>query len=176
MFHAIELTEEESSLLSDIELDQSKLDHEQYKRQGPLVLQLLKSLVGRRAIPEVRLRYWSEPDYQIGRLKASHKGLFERNGRRGDEVYTHPHFLKYLRYFLFGAHLPAGVIAEFEGVVGDPERVSSSDVTDIAKGTRRIVRKHGLQGEDEEFYRLALDVGLHQWFAKAVRDAVKQVR
>ncbi|TDK50418.1 hypothetical protein [Antarcticimicrobium luteum] len=176
MGHAIELTEEESSILSEIELNQSKLDHDQYKRQGPLVLQLLKSLVDRGAIPEVRLRYWSDPEYQVGRLKASHKGLFERNGQRGDEIYTHPHFLKYLRYFLFGAQLPAGVIAEFDGVVGNPECVSCGDVTDITKGTRRIVREYGLQGEDEEFYRLALDVGLHQWFAKAVRDAVKQVR
>lgn len=176
MGYAIELTEEESALLSGIELDQSGLDHEQYKLQGPLVLSLLNSLAERNAIPEVRLRYWSDPEYQIGRLKASHKGLFERNGRQGDEIYTHPHFLKYLRYFLFGAQLPASAIAEFEEAVGNPEWVSSGDITDITKGTRRIVREHGLQAEDEEFYRLALDVGLNQWFAKAVRDAVKQVR
>jgi len=68
------------------------------------------------------------------------------------------------------------VVAEFDGVVGDPEWVSSGDVTNIAKRTRRIVREHGLQDEDEEFYRLALDVGLNQWFGKSVREAVKQVR
>jgi len=176
MSYAIALNEDEAALLSDIELDQSKLDHERYKQQGPLVLRLLKSLVNRSAIPEVRRLYWSDPEYQIGRLKTSHKGLFERNGRQGDEIYTHPHFLKYLRYFLFGAQLPEAAISEFEEVIGNPEWVSSGDITDITKGTRNIVRKYGLQAEDDEFYRLALDVGLSQWYAKSVRDAVKQVK
>ncbi|MGH1466561.1 MAG: hypothetical protein ACRBBQ_14505 [Cognatishimia sp.] len=176
MGYAIELTEDESEILSGIEFDQPALDHEQYKRQGPLVLRLLKSLVERSAIPEARLRYWSDPVYQIGRSKASHKGLFERNGRQGDEIYTHPHFLKYLRYFLYGANLPEGAISEFEKVIGNPEWVSSGDITDITKGTRDIVRRHGLKDQDEEFFRLALDVGLDVWFAKSVRDSVKQVR
>ncbi|MEM8579648.1 MAG: hypothetical protein AAF922_11505 [Pseudomonadota bacterium] len=123
MGYAIKLTNNESVILSGIELDQSALDHEQYKLQGPMVLNLLKSLSERNAIPEVRLRYWSDAEYQIGRLKASHKGLLERNGRHGDDIYTHPHFLKYLRYFLFGAQLPAGAITEFEEVVGNPEWV-----------------------------------------------------
>lgn len=176
MVYAIELTDEESEILSGIELDQSALDHEQYKRQGPLVLSMLKSLVERSAIPKTRLRYWSDPEYQIGRFKASHKGLFERNGRQGDEIYTHPHFLNYFRYFLYGASLPEGAIAEFERVVGNPKWVSSGDITEIAKGTRDIVRRHGLQGQEEEFFRLALDFGLDVWVAKSVRDSVKQVR
>ena len=153
-----------------------RVDHEQWKRQGPLILLLLKSLTDRKAIPEIRLRYWSDPDYQIGRIKASHQGLFERNRTTGKDIYTHAHFLPYLRYFILGAQLPEQVNAEFQEVVGDPEWVSSGDVTDITKGTRRLVREYGLHGEDEEFYRLALDVGLSLSFAKAVRDAVKQVK
>lgn len=172
----ITLTKDETELLGDIELDQSALDHEQWKRQAPLVLRLLESLLERNAIPEIRQRYWLEPEFQLGRVKASHKGLFERNGRKGDEIYTHPNFLKYLRYFLFGASLPSGAIAEFEELVGNPLWVSSGDITDITKGTRNIVRRYNLQTEDEEFYRLALDMGLSQWCAKSVRDAVKQVR
>ena len=176
MAYEIELTKEESEILSGIELDKSLLDHEQYKRQGPLILELLRSLAERGAIPDVRLKYWTDPEYHIGTVKASHKGLFERNGRQGDEIYTHPHFLKYLRYFLFGAQLPEAAIAEFEEVVGNPKWVSSGDITDITKGTRAIVRKYGLQDNNEEFYRLALDFGLDQWFAKAVSDAVRQIK
>ncbi len=175
MGYAIELTDDENTLLSDIELEQSNLDHERYKRQVTLVLQLLKSLRKRGAIPATRWQYWSEPEYQMGRLKTSYKGLFERNGRRGDEIYTHPHFLSYLRYFLFGAQLPEQVITEFEVVVGDPGWVSSSDMTKIVKGTRRIVRKYGLHEAYEEFHRLALDVGLTQGYAKEIFNAVKQV-
>lgn len=153
-----------------------RVDHEQWKRQGPQILLLLKSLTERKAIPEIRLRYWSDPDYHIGRIKASHQGLFERNGTTGEDIFTHAHFLPYLRYFIFGAQLPEHMIAEFQEVVGNPEWVSSGEITDITKGARRLVRKYGLHGEDEEFYRLALDAGLSQSFAKAVRDAVKQVR
>jgi len=174
--YAIDLTDGESGLLSDIELDAHRLNHELYKRQGPFVLRLLKSLLDRDAIPEVRVRYWSDPNFQVGRVKTSHKGQFERNGRQGEEIYTHPHFLKYLRYFLFGAQLPVRVIAEFEEVVGNADWVTSGDLTKITKGARKLVRENGLQGEDEEFYRLALDMGLGQSFAKTVRDAVKQVR
>ncbi|AUQ83146.1 hypothetical protein [Phaeobacter inhibens] len=176
MKYAIELTGEESTLLSSIEFDQLVLTHEQYKMQAPLILQLLRSISDRGAIPEIRQKYWADPEYHIGRLKTSYKGHFERNGNQGDEIYTHPNFLPYLRYFLFGAQLPQPAIAEFENVVGNPEWVSSGDITTITKGTRAIVRRYELQEEDEEFYRLALDVGLNQWFAKTVRDAVKQVR
>lgn len=176
MKYAIELDEDEVDLLAGIELDALKMDHEQYRRQSPLVQQLTKKLMDRRAIPEVRLRYWSDPDYQLGRLKTSHQGLFERNGTRGDDIIIHPHFLKYLRYFLFGASLSENVIVAFEETVGDPQWVSSGDIDEIAKGTRGIVRKFGQQGEDEEFYKLALDIGLHQWFAKVVRDAAKQTK
>ena len=176
MSYSIELTKDEADILSGIELDQSALDHEQYKTQGPLILQLLGSLLQRDAIPEVRMLYWSDPNFNVGKVKTSHKGLFERNGRQGDEIYTHPHFLTYLRYFLFGPQMPQAAISGFEAVVGDPAWVSSGDITRITKGTRSIVRAHGLKDRDEEFYRLALDLGLGQSFAKAVRDAVKQVR
>ncbi len=176
MSYAIELTQEETTLLSCIELDQSALDHEQYKRQAPLTLKLLRSLTERKAIPEIRLKYWADPKYYLGRLKTSYKGVFERNGNQGEEVYTHPNFLPYLRYFLFGPQLPASAIEEFEKIVGNPEWVSSGDISDITKRTRAIVRKYDLQDQDEEFYRLGLDIGLSQWFAKSVREAVKQVR
>lgn len=173
--YRIDLTDEESSLLEGIELDAEHVDHEVWKRRAPLVLKLMKSLRDRDAIPEVRKRYWSDPEFYLGRQQTSHKGAFERNGNTGKDIYTHPSFLKYLRYFLFGPQLPDAAISEFESIVGRPEWVTSGDLTHITKGTRVLVRKYGLQGSDEEFYRLALDVGLDQSFAKAVRDAAKQV-
>lgn len=176
MSFEIELTREERALLSGIELDQSKMDHGAYLRQGPLILQLLQSLRQRNAIPSVRLLYWTDPDYNTGRLRTSNLGLFERNGCKGEQVYKHPNFLSYLRYFIFGANLPNPAASEFKEIVGDPNWVTSGDITEITKGTRSIVRKYGLHGEEEEFYRLALDIGLSQTFSKAVRDAAKQVR
>jgi hypothetical protein len=40
--------------------------------------------------------------------------MFERHGNMGPGTYTHPHFVRLLRYILFGADLPEGVVAEFE--------------------------------------------------------------
>ena len=114
MGYEIELNKEEAALLKDIQFDALQLSHQQYKKQGPLILQLLKLLKSRDAIPEVRLRYWSDPAYQVGPSKYSHKVIFERNGSSGEEIYTHPHFLEFLYYFLFGAQLPQMVIAEFK--------------------------------------------------------------
>ena len=176
MAYAIELTEAESEVLSGIELDALQVDCMQYQRQAPLVLRLYESLKDRNAIPEVRQRYWADPEYRIGSGNQSHKGIFEKNGRRGVEIYTHPHFLQYLRYFLFGAQLPDPVIKEFEEIVGNPQWVTSGDVANITSGARRVARKYGLQTEAEEFYRLALDIGLSQSYARAVRDAVMKAK
>lgn len=54
----------------------------------------------------------NDPRYHLGRIKASHKGLFERNGCQGSDIYTL--LLPQLRYFLFGAELPDAVITAFE--------------------------------------------------------------
>lgn len=55
MGYQVELTEDETEILNGIELDQTALDHEQYKRQAPLILELLRSLTERNAIPEILL-------------------------------------------------------------------------------------------------------------------------
>lgn len=176
--YAITLTEDELMLVREIEFDASKLDHEAYVRQAPLILDLLRSLVERNAIPEIRLRYWTDPSFKSGRIKASHKELFERNGTKGQEIYTHPSFLKYLRYFIYGANLPAAVVAAFENTVGNPDWVSSGDIQGICKSVRALMRQFALDKgrAPEEFYRLSLDFGLSHTYAEAVKRAAKQVR
>ena len=49
----------------------------------------LQSLFDRTAIPTERLSYWNDPVYDSGyRFEASHRDLFERNSRVGEEIYT----------------------------------------------------------------------------------------
>ena len=88
--------------------------------------------------------------------------MFERNGCTGQEIYTHPHFIPYLRYFLFGADLPDAVIAKFEEKVGNPDWVTSGDIVPIGKCARDLARQYRLDQADtpEEFFRLCLDMGL----------------
>ena len=178
----IELSDEEKALVEAIDLRMSHSNHDEghtaYKANQRPILALLESLNERGAIPEERLKYWNDPDYYAGRLKASHKGVVERNGCTGQEIYTHPHFIPYLRYFLFGADLPDAVIAKFEGKVGNPDWVTSSDILPIGKGARDLARQYRLDRAHapEEFFRLCLDMGLGLSTATSVMRSVKQIR
>lgn len=175
MSYEIELTEAETELLNKIELDTSKLVAGQFEKQAPFMLELYKSLEDRGAIPEIRFKYWNDPDYRNGHAQLSHKGMFEQKGSQGEEIYTNPGFLEYLRYFLFGAQLREDAVAEFKVMIGDPVW-SQRDRKLIATSTSKIVRKYDLSLCEEEFYRLALDMGLGKDAASLVRKTVKQLQ
>lgn len=135
-------------------------------------------LIARDAIPKARWEYWANPAYNHGRVKASRKGIFERNGNSGDEIYEHPHFLKYLRYMIDGARLPADLIDAFSEKVEDCGHVSGGDALDLGDFARQEVRRYGLNSFDasEEFYRLALDCGVYQGHAETIRRRVYALR
>lgn len=170
------LTDDEQATLAQIELH--KMDHAIYLANQQPILSLIASLRKREAVPAHRLRYWTDPDYHSGRQKTSHRGIFERSGRHGDEIYISPSFIPYLRYFLFGPDLPDRVIEDFVDQVGNPDWVSSGDVTPMCKCARKLVRDHGLDKHraSDEFFKLALEIGLYLSYAKAVRDDVKGMR
>lgn len=176
----LELTADEAVILAKIDLRQTHRDsdegHEAYEANKQPILALLKSLSDRNAVPEQRWNYWNDPSYRQGRIKASRKGLFERNGCTGADIYTHPNFIPHLRYFLFGANLPDSVVAAFEAKVGKPEWVSSSDVVPIGKHARDLTRQNRLNPHEasEEFFKLCLDMGLSVSIAQTVMRSVSQ--
>jgi hypothetical protein len=141
---SIELTAPEREILNRIELDVTRLKPETSRSNGKAVVELLALLGKRRAIPEVRLHFWDDPEYQRGRYKDSHKGIFERSGNRGAEIYSHPHFLEFLRYFLHGADLPASAISAFKEKVGNPDWITSGDVIPLGNLAKTLTRSHGL--------------------------------
>jgi hypothetical protein len=152
--------------------------HNAYLANQEPILALLASLGERNAVPAHRLSYWSDPQYNPGRVKGSRKQMFERNGNKGKEIYTHPGFITHLRYILFGANLPAAVVAAFEEEVGNPEWVSYGDALELGKFARSLVRRHGLEPHAacEEFFRLSLDLGLSLDEALRIRQSVKETR
>ena len=93
-------------------------------------------------IPEQQWNYWADPEYRIDRsIKDPPKGVFERNGNPGEDAYVHPHFIPYLRYFLFGVYLPSPVIETFEEEVGDPASVTSGDIVPLGDPARKLTRQ-----------------------------------
>ena len=180
--YEIELTSEEYELLQTIDLWLSHPTHDACRaaclaNQEPIIA-LLRSLDKRDAIPPERLSYWNDPEYNTGRLKASHQEVFERNGCTLDDIYTHPHFLPYLRFFLFGPDLPNPVISKFEEKVGNPDWVTSSDIVPMGECARDLTRQFNLDRKHaaEEFFKLCLELRLGLCTAHSVRRSVMRLR
>jgi hypothetical protein len=174
---AIQLTDKESVLASRIDFNPEKQNYESWKPIADAMAELMASLLERGAIPLARRKFFTEPF--IGGHGRSHMQVFEGNGTRGDDIFRHPNFVKYLRYFLHGADLPKTVIEAFQRkVIGCGEPFTGSDALEVADFARQITRSHGLDTHTapEEFYKLALDCGLDPGDARSVRDTVMKMR
>lgn len=137
---------------------------------------LIQELLKRDIIPEQRLRYFIDPEYNASKSKMSHQQIFERNGTKGEEVFDHPHFRKYLSFFIEGADLPATMKELLD------ERFELTQSEDFADLVYQYVltNKKNLEiisGWDcaEEIYKYLIDKGVVLWKAQQIRQKVKQL-
>jgi len=176
----IELRAAEQALLERIDFEPTRQTHdfEQVQEICNAAGALTALLMERNAIPEVRLKYFADADYNVGGHGSSRLEIFEKNGTSGDAIFTHPIFLKCLRYFLYGPDLPGAVVDAFQKKVDDCGMVTSGDVIPLGNYAKQLTRSHGLDTIDapDEFYKLALDCGLDEGVARSVRNAVMKVR
>jgi hypothetical protein len=173
----IDLTSEEQALFEKIALDWEGLDHDAFLRNGELVAKLMKSLLARKAIPEQRVKWFTDPRYRTGRMKGSRRDLFHRNGNTDEEILRLASFLDYLHYFVCGPDLPPAAIAEFREAIRRCGQISSGDVETLRKFARQQTRQRGLPPHEacEEYFKLALDCGVWVSYALSIRDAVKSI-
>lgn len=177
--HAISLNDDEQALLAKIDLRDTHSSHDEsraaWENNRQSVPALMKSLHDRNAIPAERMHYWNDPKYQTGRMKGSNEDLFHRNGCAGPQIYEHVSFLKYLRYFIYGADLSEDLIEEFQREAIKPEHVTSGDLIPMGDLARRLTRKHGLEKHHaaEEIFKLALDLDYGLSTSDYIRRAVK---
>lgn len=175
----IDLEPEEEELAGQIEFDALTLeDHQHWKRNSELAACLAQSLLDRKGIPPHRLRYFTDPDYFTGKGKGSHLDQFRKHGVEDAELLRHPHFLKYLRYFIYGANLPDKVRNAFKARVDSFGGVTSGDIPELGHALRSLVRQFSMKPAEvsEEFFQLALDCGLDPYTAGFVRKTVTTVR
>lgn len=174
----IELTPEETALLGKIDFEPSSRKHDatHWRSVGSASQKLMESLIERKAIPEVRMKFFSDPVFNIGGRGRSRLQIFEMNGTRGAEILRHPHFLKYLWYFIYGPDLPRKIIEAFRQEVAACGPLTSGDILPLGESARRLTRTHRLDAKAaaEEFYKLALECGLDATDARSVRDAVRK--
>ena len=180
----VDLIEKEKALAESMQLHVRPFEdvRDVYRRNSDKVVDLVDSLLGRGAISEARMRYWSDPEYCTAPGRSSRAQIFAGKGRTSEEVYRNVRFLPYLRYFLFGCELPDSAIEEFESGLTDegitPEWLTSGDHEPMWKMARKLTRKHEMEKRwaAEEFLKLCLDMGFDIDVARGVRNAVMKVR
>ena len=172
-----DLTAPEKELFAKIKPDQRMLGgYEDETRNGNAVCALMKSLLARHAIPVPRIKYFIDPAYHLAGRGKSRKQVFERNGCTGDDIFRHPHFLEFLRYFLYGADLPEPVIQEFRTIAKYCREITPRSISLLSKPARSMATAYSLDAHEagDEFYKLALDCGLKPAYADDIRRAVRK--
>jgi hypothetical protein len=181
MIGEIELTRTEQELVGKIVFDvlsPRALEAKEINENGERAAALMMSLIHRKAIPEQRLRYFTDPDYNPGPGRASRFDNFRANAGSKDEVFRHPHFLPYLHYFIYGSDLPSRLKEEFLAKT-ESSWVKEHELSELA---RQLVRKYDLPRHPgnyrlkDEFYQLALDCDCDERVARSVREAVMKVK
>lgn len=173
---SIHLTDGELDLLAKINFQTR--DHEAIRSSLEPMRLLTDSLLDRNAIPNARLQYFSDPEYNPSGRGKSRLQAFERNGTSADEVASHPNFLKYLEYFIFGPALPDTITNDFIQSVIEDEHISLRDIQDYAPKARAFVRSSGISSHvaAEEFFKLAIENGASPSTAASLRASVMSVR
>lgn len=171
----IVLTPEEAAEVEALVFDIDDLeDRGCFPINAERALSVTKALLARKAVPDHRRRYFTDPDFNPGGRGRSRQQVFERNGCTGDAILRHAHFLPHLRYFLHGADLPSPVRSAFREAVWRMEPITSGDLAPLGKLARKLARDQRLSPHvaREEFFKLALDCGLSPWQAESVLKAV----
>jgi len=176
----IVLAPEEQMLVGRISFDEAmNIPREAVRDSSEAAAELTKSLLARKVVPEIRVRYFTDPELNIGGHGKSRKQIFEGNGTRGDAIFRHRHLLKYLKYFIYGPQLPSETIQRFRQVLIDDRGTSGMVLSQLQKVARDEARRLGLQKRvqlAEEFFKLALESEVDTNVARYVRDAVRQAR
>lgn len=176
----IELTQAERKLWDKIYFvpPTGGVDHDKLRASIEPAFQLTCSLMERKAIPKVRLRYFADPELNVGGHGKSHMQVFERNGCRGDDIFLHPHFHPYLRYFVMGPDLPSSTIAAFTRLADRCGMITSGDCEAFCGMARSQVRACSLPKHyaADEIFKLSLELGLGDGMSRVVRDSVMQMK
>lgn len=178
MLGAVILTPEEQELWDAIPF---RMDWTARPLMTPAAMEaahgLTLSLLRREAIPPIRVDYFIDPELNIGQRR-SREQIFEGNGTAGEDIFRHPHFFPYLHYFVVGPDLPQATIDRFAQAVADCGLVTSGDEEGLQRLARAEVRRCGLERKAgaEEFFKLALELELDVYTARAIRDSVMKLR
>ncbi|MGB0907890.1 MAG: hypothetical protein ACPGVT_10385 [Maricaulaceae bacterium] len=176
MLERIELIKNETKLFASlIENDGFNNQNRNYKSNEAAAL--FMSLRDRNAINEIRWKVFSDSEYAT-KGKKSAKVIIENNCQTQMKFYEHQHFLKWIKYFIFGPDLPQCLILKFSHEVKNMGDLTSGDVYELQNFTRTIVCQYRIQNTKcDEFFKLALEFEPNDVdFAKSLRKIVRDTR
>jgi hypothetical protein len=173
----IDLEENEEALLGRVSFDLAGLGSDDAARSLDAACELAKSLIARRAVPQARLDYFTNPELNVGG-GGSRKEVFESNGTEGEAILRHPHFLQFLRYFIYGPDLPPGSMAGLCRIVNEDAGTSGEVMMQLKQFVRSEVRSKRLDRTTaaEEFFKLAIELGCDPQLCRVIRDAARTTR
>lgn len=172
----IELTDEEHKLLEKINFSSHNFDVIRNSLEPQNLLTDL--LLEREAIPAIRLKYLSDPEFNPSGRGKSRIQIFEKNGTPEEKISSHGNFTKYLKYFIFGPDLPENVISEFISTVVCSGHITLRDIQDYSPKARAYARALDRSSHvvAEEFFKLALEHGAQPSTAASLRASILSVK
>jgi len=172
----LQLTAAEAELLARIRFESNRT-HDELRSSCSAASELTSLLIERNAFSQVRTRYFTDPELNIG-SKKSRQQIFESNGTVRRAIFGHPHFLPYLRYFIFGPNLPAVAVARFKELTAHGSYISGGDMPDLLNAAKAAVRQFRLEPKAaaEEFFKLTMECDGDVGSARIVRDSVMKMR
>lgn len=173
----VSLKPDEKELLGQITFDFSRHNDEILHTSCKAAASLANSLLTREAIPDIRIRFFINPEFNIGTQK-SRLQVFESSGVTGHAIFKDPRFLDYLRYFIYGPSLPDQVIVEFCNLAYPYEYISGGEIEDLREMARSLTREHNLISKDVacEFFKLAIECRINVYSAQSIKNAVRTLR
>lgn len=171
----IDLSEEENKLFDSVQNCNVRNSYEENQISLEASLQLTELLLERKAIPLNRLKFFIDRKYQHGRSKLSRKEVFESNGTKGKAILKHPHFIKYLDYFVNGANVSQDIYDVAEASIESNQSQDDSILKII-----EYIKLKGYISKDrtkrnkfaDELFKLVVDLGFDTDSCFYIRKAI----
>ena len=138
---------------------------------------LMESLLKRKAIPEIRIRLFTDPSLAEKGAR-SPKLVFEGYGRRGTAIFRDGNFHKYLMHFVEGPDLPRPAIEGLCRIMNEDAGTSGMLMSQYKAHARDCVRRFDLDPRRAatEFFRLGIEIGMDKYDAEVLRRAAMSAR
>lgn len=146
MFKTIELTNNEQQLYDVINFDCISKEYFDTtgivpdEKQQNAAVQLMKSLIKREAIPEIRWEYFTDPKHCLGRGNKSYKELFKQHGWSNEQMYEDNNFIhEFLYYFIHGPRTGQKFDAQFDAFI-DSIHSTAYSTNDYHVAQRKFIK------------------------------------